>query len=84
MQQSELADLLPPLRDVVYVGLSTGSIVMAPNIGEEFVRWRPPTNGDRTLGMVDFATFPHLDRAPRSDLRPDRIRAACQRILPLD
>ena len=34
---------------------------MAPNIGEDFVRWRPPTGGDRTLGVVPFAMFPHLD-----------------------
>jgi dipeptidase E len=61
MRQSGLADLFPSLRETVYVGLSAGSMVMAPNIGEEFVRWRPPTGGDRTLGMVDFAMFPHLD-----------------------
>lgn len=60
MRQSGLADLLPSLR-AVYVGLSAGSLVMAPNIGEDFVRWRPPTGGDRALGMVDFAMFPHLD-----------------------
>ena len=34
---------------------------MAPTIGEDFVRWRPPTGGGETLGMVDFAMFPHLD-----------------------
>jgi dipeptidase E len=61
MQQSGLADLLPSLRDTVYVGLSAGSMVMAPNIGEDFVRWRLPTGGDRTLGVVEFAIFPHLD-----------------------
>jgi dipeptidase E len=61
MRQSGLADLLPSLRDTVYVGLSAGSMVMAPNIGEDFVRWTPPTGGDRTLGLVDFAMFPHLD-----------------------
>jgi peptidase E len=33
MRQSGLADLLPLLR-AVYVGLSAGSIAMAPNIGE--------------------------------------------------
>jgi len=60
MRQSGLADLLPSLR-AVYVGLSAGSIVMAPNIGEDFVSWRPPTGGDETLGLVDFAMFPHLD-----------------------
>ena len=34
---------------------------MAPNIGEDFVGWRPPTGGDRTLGLVNFSIFPHLD-----------------------
>ena len=61
MQQSGLADLLPSLRETVYVGLSAGSMVMVPHIGEDFVHWKPPTGGDRTLGMVDFAMFPHLD-----------------------
>jgi dipeptidase E len=61
MRQSGLADLLPSLHETVYVGLSAGSVVMAPNIGENFVGWRPPTGGDETLGIVDFAMFPHLD-----------------------
>src|SRR5207237_9892553 len=61
MRQSGLADLLPELPETVWVGLSAGSMVMAPNIGEDFVGWKPPTGGDRTLGMVDFAMFPHLD-----------------------
>jgi len=61
MRQSGLADLLPSLREAVYVGLSAGSMVMAPNIGEDFVRWKPPTGGDITLGMVEFSMFPHLD-----------------------
>jgi dipeptidase E len=60
MRQSGLADLLPSLR-AVYVGLSAGSVVMTPRIGEDFVRWTPPTGGDETLGIVDFAIFPHLD-----------------------
>jgi dipeptidase E len=65
MRQSGLADLLPSLHETVYVGLSAGSMVMAPRIGEDFVRWKPPagapTGGDETLGVVDFAIFPHLD-----------------------
>jgi dipeptidase E len=61
MRQSGLAELLPSLHDVVYVGLSAGSMVMAPNIGEYFVIWTPPSGGDATLGLVDFAMFPHLD-----------------------
>jgi Peptidase family S51 len=61
MRQSGQADLLPSLRETVYVGVSAGSMVMAPNIGEDFVGWKPPTGGDRTLGLVDFSMFPHLD-----------------------
>lgn len=61
MQQTELADLMPSLHKTVYVGLSAGSMVMAPHIGEYFVGWRPPTGGDKGLGVVDFAIFPHLD-----------------------
>jgi dipeptidase E len=67
MRQSGLADLLPSLRNTVYVGLSAGSIVMAPNIGEDFVRWTPPTGGDETLGIVDFSMFPHLDHEDLPD-----------------
>jgi len=61
MRQSGLADLFLSLRDAVYVGLSAGSMVMAPSIGEDFARWKPPTGGDETLGVVDFSIFPHLD-----------------------
>ena len=60
MRQSGLADLLPSLRETVWVGLSAGSMVMTPSIGEDFVGWKPPTGGDRTLGIVDFSICPHL------------------------
>ena len=66
MRESGLADLLPSL-EAVYVGLSAGSMVMAPNIGEDFVRWTPPTGGDETLGIVDFSMFPHLDHEDLPD-----------------
>ena len=61
MRQSGLADLLPSLRETVWVGLSAGSTVLTPRIGEDFVRWKPPTGSDSTLGVVDFSIFPHLD-----------------------
>jgi dipeptidase E len=61
MRQSGLADLLPSLDRTVWAGLSAGSMVMTPGIGEDFVGWKPPTGGDRTLGIVDFSIFPHLD-----------------------
>jgi dipeptidase E len=52
---------LPSLHETVWVGLSAGSMVMTPRIGEDFVRWMPPTGGDSTLGIVDFSIFPHLE-----------------------
>lgn len=61
MRQSGLADLLPELAGKVWVGLSAGSMVMAPRIGKDFFHWAPPSGGDSTLGIVDFAIFPHLD-----------------------
>jgi dipeptidase E len=75
MRQSGLADLLPPLRETVYVGLSAGSMVMARNIGEDFVRWKPPTGGDETLGLVGFSMFPHLDH----ENMPDNSMANAER-----
>ena len=61
MRESGLADLLPSLRETVWAGLSAGSMVMTPRIGQDFVQWKPPSGGDETLGIVDFSIFPHLD-----------------------
>lgn len=61
MKQSGVARLLADWKGV-YVGLSAGSMVMTPRIGEEFVGWQAPgEQGDETLGFVDFSIFPHLD-----------------------
>ena len=75
MRQSGLADLLPSLGEMVYVGLSAGSMVMAPRIGPEFVSWTPPSGGDETLGLVDFAIFPHLDH----EMLPENTMADAER-----
>ncbi len=74
MQKSGLAELLPSL-DAVYVGMSAGSMVMAPNIGKEFVGWQPPAGEDEALGLVDFALFPHLDH----ELLPDNTLANAEK-----
>lgn len=63
LRESGLADLLPSLDDKVWVGVSAGSMVMAPRIGSDFVRWSAAPD-DRTLGVVDFAIFPHLNAFP--------------------
>src|SRR5262245_17901914 len=74
MRQSGLADLLPSLGQTVWVGLSAGSMVLTPRIGEDFVTWDSPA-GDRTLGVVDFSIFPHVDNP---DL-PTNTMAAAER-----
>jgi dipeptidase E len=55
-------------------------MVMTPRIGEDFVGWQPPTSGsstggDRTLGVVDFSIFPHLDH----EMLPDNTMANAER-----
>ena len=67
MRESGLADLLPSLSDKVWVGVSAGSMVMTPRVGAEFVEW-PSAPDDRTLGVVDFSIFPHLDAFPQNTL----------------
>ena len=74
MRASGLADLLPSLRETVWVGVSAGSMVMTPRIGEDFVNWHSPA-GDRTLGVVDFSIFPHVENP---DL-PTNTMAAAER-----
>jgi dipeptidase E len=67
MRESGLADLLTSLPDTVWVGVSAGSMVMTPRIGEYFVEW-PSATDDRTLGVVDFSIFPHLDAFPGNSM----------------
>lgn len=74
MRRSGLADLLPSLHDTVWVGISAGSMAMTPRIGRQFVDWRPEGD-DETLGMVDFAIFPHLDYPGWSSNTLERARA---------
>lgn len=61
MKTSGVADYIASIEHLVYVGLSAGSMVMTPRIGAEFVDWEQPDGTDKTLGLVDFSIFPHLD-----------------------
>ena len=62
MRESGLADLLPSLRrEMVYVGVSAGSMVTAPMFGETYDDPNTPFVIDNGLGLVDFALLPHLD-----------------------
>ncbi|GAA5160432.1 Type 1 glutamine amidotransferase-like domain-containing protein [Ornithinimicrobium tianjinense] len=67
LRASGLVELFPDLEDTVWVGVSAGSMVMGPRIGEQFVSW-PDAPDDRTLGLVDFSVFPHLDLFPQNTI----------------
>jgi dipeptidase E len=67
IRQSGLADLLPSLRETVYVGVSAGGMALTPCIGKDFMVWDPPAGDDRALGLVDFSMFPHLDHEALPD-----------------
>jgi dipeptidase E len=74
MRASGLADLVATLDQTVWVGVSAGSMVMTPRIGADFVNWPSPA-GDRTLGVVDFSIFPHLENPDM----PTNTMAAAER-----
>ena len=68
MQQSGVAELLPSLENLVYMGVSAGSIATTPyNYDAEWnLRLVPPGSdlalgSERALGLVDFALSVHLD-----------------------
>jgi len=68
MRRSGLADLLPTLENLVYVGVSAGSIVMTPcNCDAEWNLEMVPQGSDlalaadRPLGLVDFTMWVHVD-----------------------
>jgi dipeptidase E len=77
MRESGLADLLPSLRDTVYVGLSAGSMVLTPRVGRYFADagWQPPDGDDSTLGLVGFSIFAHVG-SPDS---PEQTMAEAER-----
>lgn len=59
LRESGLAELLPTLPDLVWVGVSAGSMVMTPRTGMDFITWHRE-DGDTMLGWVDFSFCPHL------------------------
>ena len=80
MKQSGFAELVPSLN-AVYVGLSAGSMVITPKIGEEFVGWVSPEKNDLTLNLVNFSIFPHLDHV---DLPDNTMTTAVKWVAKLD
>jgi dipeptidase E len=60
MRQSGLAGLAVAARGGL-CGSERPEHGAGPAIGDDFVRWSPPTGGGRTLGLVEFSMLPHLD-----------------------
>ncbi len=61
MLESGLAQLLPSLDQLVYVGISAGSMVTAPIFGETYNDPKAPFVIEKGLGLVSFALLPHVD-----------------------
>lgn len=59
IRESGLMELIAD-QDILWVGLSAGSVVMAPRIGRNFVHWPEEGANDVGLGIINFAIFPHL------------------------
>ena len=66
MRQSGFADLVPSLRpEIVYVGVSGGSMAVTPSLGETYNG--RDTRGFHALGLVDFSMGVHLDHPDMPD-----------------
>jgi dipeptidase E len=35
-------------------------MVLTPEVGVDFIQWRPPNGDESTLGIVDFSICPHV------------------------
>jgi dipeptidase E len=69
MRESGFAELLPSLRsELVYVGVSAGSMAVTASFGENYNDRPVPTSGTETpLGLIDIALYPHLDHPNMED-----------------
>jgi dipeptidase E len=75
MRESGLADLLPSLQKLVYVGVSAGSMVTAPVFGETYGDPDRPYVIETGLGLVDFALLPHLDHESHPESTSAKVAA---------
>jgi dipeptidase E len=75
MKESGLADLLPSLQSLVYVGVSAGSIVTASTFGETYDDPDQPFVIDNGLGLVEFALIPHMDHPDHPESSTENVRS---------
>ena len=73
MRESGLADLMPSLRETVYVGVSAGSMVTAPIFGETYNDPNTPFIIEKGLGLVDVALLPHVDHEDHPESSMDKV-----------
>ncbi len=73
MRESGLADLLPSLDDLVYVGISAGSMVTAPIFGETYDDPNKPYVIENGLGLVDFALLPHVGHVNHPESTMEKV-----------
>jgi len=79
MRESGLAELLPTLPNIVYVGTSAGAMVTAPIFGETYDDADVPFVIDTGLGLVDFALLPHMDEVDHPESSAQNVeRMAAQ------
>ena len=84
MRESGVADLLPSLRETVYVGVSAGSMVTAPIFGETYDDPATPFVIETGLGLVNFALLPHLDHEDHPESTTAKVeRMAAEVPVPL-
>jgi dipeptidase E len=78
MRESGLADLLPSLHEMVYVGTSAGAMVTAPTFVETTGEPDSPFVTGTGLGLVDFTLLPHVghESFPENSLANAEIWAA--------
>ncbi len=87
MRKSGLADMLPTLDNLVYLGVSAGAITVTPvNTDAESNLTTLPEGSDiardidRCLGIVDFAIYPHLNHPEMTDATLENIERWASRI----
>ncbi|HYF64608.1 MAG TPA: Type 1 glutamine amidotransferase-like domain-containing protein [Herpetosiphonaceae bacterium] len=84
MRESGLADLLPSLDELVYVGVSAGSMVTAPVFGETYDDPAAPFVIAPGLDLVDVALLPHVDHPDHPESSMARVeRLAAELPVPL-
>lgn len=75
MRESGLANLLPSLRETVYVGISAGSMVTAVTFGETYDDPNAPFVIDNGLGLVDFALVPHVGHVDHPESSMSKVES---------